>query len=67
MPVSRRQVGSLTASNILTVCANHHRELHFGDVEIAVSEGTFDLVIAGKTIHLARFRPGAAKAGSDPC
>jgi len=46
MPVSKKQIGSLAASNILTLCANHHREVHFGCVEIVVTESGFDFQIA---------------------
>src|SRR5215203_2559067 len=30
MPVSTKEIGSLSASNVMTVCANHHRQLHYG-------------------------------------
>ena len=26
--------GSLSIANLLTVCANHHRQMHYGKVEI---------------------------------
>jgi hypothetical protein len=56
MPVSKQQIGSLSATNILTLCANHHREVHFGCVEISIKDREFDLVIEGKGIQIPRFR-----------
>jgi hypothetical protein len=55
MPVSRQQIGSLAASNVMTLCANHHREVHFGCAEIMIGERTFTVAIDGKTIEIARF------------
>jgi predicted RNA-binding protein with PUA-like domain len=54
MPVSMRQVGSLAASNIITVCANHHRELHYGRVQIKILERTFLLVFPNRKIEIPR-------------
>ncbi len=34
IPVSKLALGSLGTLNLLTVCANHHRQLHYGDVEL---------------------------------
>ncbi|MDR4928275.1 EVE domain-containing protein [Peribacillus simplex] len=34
IPVSELQAGSLSANNLITVCANHHRQLHYGNVEL---------------------------------
>jgi predicted restriction endonuclease len=56
MPVSKKQIGSLSASNVLTLCANHHREVHFGCVETSINDSEFDLVIDGKGIQIPRFR-----------
>jgi len=33
MPVSKSKSDRFPASNVLTLCANHHREVHFGCVE----------------------------------
>lgn len=43
MPVSNLTEGSLGIVNLITVCANHHRELHYGNVEII--ENTSSLLI----------------------
>ncbi len=34
IPVSGLLVGSLSTANLITVCANHHRQLHYGDCQI---------------------------------
>ncbi|TKH04804.1 HNH endonuclease [Peribacillus simplex] len=34
IPVSKLQIGSLSKNNLITVCANHHRQLHYGIVEL---------------------------------
>ena len=49
MPVAHMQIGSLAASNIMALCANHHREVHFGCVEVAVSHSAFVVSIEGKS------------------
>jgi HNH endonuclease len=61
-PVSKKQVGSLSASNMLTLCANHHRQVHFGHVEIAVHEEHFDFLIDGA--HVTIVRPAFAAGSS---
>jgi hypothetical protein len=33
-PVSTFKVGVLSVTNLMTVCANHHRQLHYGNVEL---------------------------------
>jgi len=54
MPVSERQIGSLSASNVMTLCANHHRQMHYGDVSVEIWEATFEIRLAGKPISVAR-------------
>lgn len=46
MPVSTKQVGSLWASNVMTVCANHHRQLHYGGIQVSISDESFDLMVS---------------------
>jgi predicted restriction endonuclease len=33
-PVSNLEKGSLGVSNLITLCANHHRQFHYGDIEV---------------------------------
>nr|WP_234943695.1 HNH endonuclease signature motif containing protein [Sinorhizobium meliloti] len=60
MPVSLQQVGSLSATNIVTLCANHHREVHYGDVSVSIGETEFSFLIAGKSLVIPR--PKIAKS-----
>lgn len=54
MPVSKLEKGSLHATNIMTVCANHHRQLHFGGVEVSIEATCFELNIDGHQISVPR-------------
>lgn len=54
MPVSKLEKGSLHAANIMTVCANHHRQLHFGGIEVTISEADFKFEIDGQAISILR-------------
>ena len=54
MPVSKLEKGSLHAANIMTVCANHHRQLHFGGVDVTIEAACFELEIDGHRISIAR-------------
>ena len=63
MPVSKLEKGSLHAANIMTVCANHHRQLHYGGVDVAIMEANFELEMDGIQIEIPRPRmPLALKA-----
>jgi hypothetical protein len=53
-PVSDRQVGSLATPNIMTVCANHHRQLHYGVVTVEIRETVFAVDLDGQSLTLAR-------------
>ncbi len=55
IPVSERQVGSLSLPNLITVCANHHRHIHYGDFEfIEQTETEFKFRLDGKPVSLRR-------------
>lgn len=60
MPVSSKQVGSLSASNVMTVCANHHRQLHFGGINVVIAESAFEFVIEGTTVSISRLSIAAS-------
>lgn len=62
MPVSRGEVGSLAASNILTACANHHRQLHYGGVEVRIAPLTFEVTLDGRTLTVPRPAVSGASA-----
>lgn len=53
-PVSELQIGSLAASNIMTLCANHHRQMHYGDVSVEICENTFKVQLDGQSLTLKR-------------
>ena len=54
MPVSKREKGSLHAANIMTVCANHHRQLHFGGVDVTIKKVHFEFELDGRQIVIPR-------------
>lgn len=53
-PVSERQIGSLAATNIMTVCATHHRQLHYGDVTVEIADAAFVVHLDGQSLVLTR-------------
>jgi predicted RNA-binding protein with PUA-like domain len=59
MPVSTKEVGSLSASNVMTVCANHHRQLHYGGMEVLIGDRTFEFEIDGRPVAIQRLVIGA--------
>ena len=54
MPVAALPVGSLAASNIMVLCVNHHRQIHYGDVNVVISETTFNIHLDGIEIKVPR-------------
>ena len=56
MPVARGEVGSLALSNIMTVCANHHRQLHYGEVKVMIAPASFEVEIDGVEIERSTAR-----------
>lgn len=54
MPVSTGEIGSLSASNVMTVCANHHRQLHYGGIDVVVSDKAFEFTIEGTQLRIVR-------------
>ena len=54
MPVASGQIGSLALSNIMTVCANHHRQLHYGVVNVVIMAQTFEIEIDKVRISIPR-------------
>jgi len=54
--VSGKEVGSLGASNVMTVCANHHRQLHYGGINVVIGEESFEFVIETKPVKIPRLK-----------
>ena len=49
--------GDDTEDNIVSICANHHRQIHLGDVYPAIIyEDKFILIMDGKELSLKRWR-----------
>lgn len=61
MPVSKREVGSLSASNVMTVCANHHRQMHYGDIHVVITSDSFEFVVDGSAIKVRRLSLAAPR------
>ena len=54
MPVFRKEVGSLSVSNVMTVCPNHHRQLHYGGLTITIAASVFEVTISGVPLRIPR-------------
>ncbi|TCQ05725.1 hypothetical protein [Sphingomonas sp. PP-CC-3A-396] len=54
-PVSELEIGSLSATNIMILCANHHRQMHYGNVNIERTAATFILTLDEARITIRRF------------
>ena len=56
-PVSSLEKGTLAISNIITVCANHHRQLHYGNSELMENiEDKFVFKIDGQRVEVRKLR-----------
>jgi hypothetical protein len=58
-PVSAMEVGSLSATNVMILCANHHRQIHYGGVLIRRTASDFVLRVDGQEICIKRFGLGS--------
>ena len=57
VPVSRLQFGPLNLPNLMTLCANHHRECHYGIVEFLPSDNDkFVIKIEGQVLEIPKMR-----------
>ena len=55
-PVSKKEVGSLNLPNLITVCANHHRQVHYGDVKTRILQKKFVFELDGKKIEINKIK-----------
>ena len=56
-PVSTLKKGVLSINNLITVCANHHRQLHYGNSEVIENTSTnFKFKIDGRIIEVKTIR-----------
>ena len=51
--------GPDTTDNIMCLCANHHRQMHYGDVKVIVDYSHFNVSISGKEHKIKRLRDGS--------
>jgi Prolyl oligopeptidase family len=49
-PVLKREIGSFASINVMTLCPNHHRQMHYGAVKVVITETTFDVVMEGTAV-----------------
>jgi predicted HNH restriction endonuclease len=54
MPVSLLTTGSLAASNVMTLCPNHHRQMHYGRASVTIEESIFVVEIDYRSIRIPR-------------
>ena len=54
LPVSSLAPGALGPENVITVCANHHRQMHYGWATITADGGVFRLTLDGRELILDR-------------
>ena len=55
VPVSMGQIGSLSAANVISVCANHHRQMHYGGVTVQMNNDQFFIGLPEGKISISRF------------
>jgi len=53
-PVSELKKGSLALSNLITLCANHHKQMHFGNVKYEIKEKSFIFTIDNNEIEIEK-------------
>jgi hypothetical protein len=57
-PVANRTAGALGLANLITVCANHHRQLHYGNAGLVKQTKTqFVFVVEGQQVVIKKIKP----------
>lgn len=57
-PVVNQNVGALGLANILTLCANHHRQMHYGNVRLVKQTKTqFTYWVDGEQFVVKKIKP----------
>lgn len=54
IPVSEQIEGSLGIANLITLCANHHRQLHYGNVDFEIKENMIIFTIDDKEVEIIK-------------
>ncbi len=65
MPVSTKEVGTLSATNVVTLCANHHREVHYGKVDVTINEDHFIFRLPADTLKIMKTKIPLATETTD--
>ncbi|MCB2380437.1 HNH endonuclease [Hymenobacter sp. BT635] len=56
-PVSHLSIGALGLANLITLCANHHRQMHFGNASLIGQTTTqFTFLIDGQKVEIRKVR-----------
>lgn len=55
-PVATRRVGTLSSANIICVCPNHHRQLHYGGVDYREEGESFVFGLPTGSIRIPKFK-----------
>jgi hypothetical protein len=54
----------------MTVCANHHRQLHYGGIDVVITAKAFEFEIDGAALKIPRLlaegEPSATAAPMEP-
>lgn len=54
IPISTREIGVNSITNLITVCANHHRQLHYGDVKTEILYDRFHFHFGNRVIEIKK-------------
>lgn len=66
IPVSELVKGSLSSANLITVCANHHRQLHYGNSKVEeIDDNRFIFRIDNKIWNIPKLKALKAKNIND--
>lgn len=64
-PVSSKKEGVLSIANIITVCPNHHRQLHFGNAYLkSADDNSFDFIIEKQDVKIKKIQLGKTKVNN---
>ncbi|MBI3701802.1 MAG: EVE domain-containing protein [Afipia sp.] len=56
VPISTKALGSAAHGNVISVCPNHHRQLHFGGVRVDFAKSAFLFYLPEKAVRIKKFR-----------
>ncbi len=56
MPISKLERGSLGFANLITVCPNHHRQIHYGRTKVKILKDKFCYEIDGEKFYIKKYK-----------